>query len=198
MKKTYIFGHKKPDSDSVMSAIALSFLKNQLGDNTEARVLGTINKESRYALNYFHIKPPKYLNDVKLQVKDVDYHKNYHIKETASIYDGYQYMLKKELTAIPITKENNIFSGLITLKDLSQILVNENIENLYTSYDNILRTLQALEVLRFDNEPAIQSKQFQQLLKDNNIYFQLTIANMHTSLALIDRVCRTIRDIAFN
>ena len=55
MKKTYIFGHKKPDSDSVMSAIALSFLKNQLGDNTEARVLGTINKESRYALNDFHI-----------------------------------------------------------------------------------------------------------------------------------------------
>ena len=55
-----------------------------------------------------------------------------------------------------------------------------------------------MNILRFDNEPAIQSKQFQQFLKDNNIYFQLTIANMHTSLALIDRVCRTIRDISFN
>ena len=65
MKKTYIFGHKKPDSDSVMSAIGLSYLKNQLGDNTEPRVLGTINKESTYALNYFNIDQPKYLNDVK-------------------------------------------------------------------------------------------------------------------------------------
>ena len=44
MRKTFIFGHKKPDSDSVMSSIGLSYLKNQLGENTEARVLGTIDK----------------------------------------------------------------------------------------------------------------------------------------------------------
>ena len=29
MEKTYIFGHKKPDTDSVMSAIALSYFKNE-------------------------------------------------------------------------------------------------------------------------------------------------------------------------
>ena len=51
MNKTYIFGHKKPDTDSVMSAISLSYLKNQIGDNTEARVLGPIHKETTYALN---------------------------------------------------------------------------------------------------------------------------------------------------
>ena len=27
----YIFGHRKPDTDSVTSAIALSYLKNKLG-----------------------------------------------------------------------------------------------------------------------------------------------------------------------
>ena len=53
MEKTYIFGHKKPDTDSVMSAIALSYFKNQIGEKTEARVLGDINKESAYALDYF-------------------------------------------------------------------------------------------------------------------------------------------------
>ena len=30
--KTLIFGHKKPDTDAVMSAIGLSYLKNKLGD----------------------------------------------------------------------------------------------------------------------------------------------------------------------
>ena len=44
MSKTYIFGHKKPDTDSVMSAISLSYLKNKLGDNTVPKVLGDINK----------------------------------------------------------------------------------------------------------------------------------------------------------
>ena len=81
MRRTFIFGHKKPDSDSVMSAIGLSYLKNQLGENTEARVLGTINKESKYALDYFNIQEPKYLNDVKLQLKDVKYHKGFFIKD---------------------------------------------------------------------------------------------------------------------
>ena len=55
-----------------------------------------------------------------------------------------------------------------------------------------------MNILRFDNEKAIQSKQFQQFLKDNNILLQSTIKDMHTSTAIMDRVCRTIRDIAFN
>ena len=73
-EKTYIFGHKKPDSDSVCSCIALSYLKNLNGGNTEPRVLGDINKETEFALNYFNVAKPKYLNDVKLQLKDIDYH----------------------------------------------------------------------------------------------------------------------------
>ena len=52
MEKTYIFGHKKPDTDSVTSSIALSYLKNRLGEETEPRVLGQLNKETEYALDY--------------------------------------------------------------------------------------------------------------------------------------------------
>ena len=61
MVKTYIFGHRKPDTDTVSSSIALSYLKNQLGMDTEPRVLGTINNETKFALNYFKVK------DLKLQ-----------------------------------------------------------------------------------------------------------------------------------
>ncbi|MBE6158073.1 MAG: putative manganese-dependent inorganic diphosphatase [Firmicutes bacterium] len=152
MRKTYIFGHKKPDSDSVMSAIGLSYLKNVLGNNTEARVLGSLNKETKYALKHFDIKEPKYLNDVKLQLKDVNYHKDFLIKDTESIYDGYQYMLKEGLTGLPVVKENNEFVGLITIKDLSHAMVNGNFRDLYTSYQNLLNVLCGEEVLKFDDE----------------------------------------------
>ena len=126
--KTFIFGHKKPDSDAVMSAIGLSYLKNELGEDTEPRVLGTINKETKYALKYFDLQEPKYLNDVKLQILDTGYHKDAKIFEKASIYDGYQYMIKEGLTGLPIVHDDKTFSGLITLKDLSETMVNENIE----------------------------------------------------------------------
>ncbi len=152
MKKTYIFGHKKPDTDSVMSAIGLSYLKNKLGENTEPRVLGTLNKETKYALEYFDLKEPLYLNDVKLQLKDVAYHRNFLIKETESIYDGYQYMLKEGLTGLPVVKENKDFVGLITIKDLSHTIVNANFEDLYTSYRNLINVLKGEEILKFDDE----------------------------------------------
>ena len=152
MAKTYIFGHKKPDTDSVMSAIGLSYLKNQLGEKTEARVLGGLNKETKFALKYFNLKEPLYLNDVKLQLKDVAYHKNFLIKETESIYDGYQYMLKEGLTGLPVVRENKDFVGLITIKDLSHTIVNANFEDLYTSYENLLHVLKGEEIVKFDDE----------------------------------------------
>ena len=152
MEKTFIFGHKKPDSDSVMSAIGLSYLKNKLGDNTEPRILGNVNKETKYALDYFGLKEPEYLNDVKLQIKDVNYHKGFLIKDTDSIYDGYQKMLKEGLTGIPVVQQKNAFLGLITIKDLSHMVVNANFEELFTSYSNIMKVLKGEEILKFDDE----------------------------------------------
>ena len=152
MEKTFIFGHKKPDSDSVMSAIGLSYLKNKLGDSTEPRILGNVNKETKYALEYFGLKEPEYLNDVKLQIKDINYHKGFLIKDTDSIYDGYQKMLKEGLTGIPVVQQKNAFLGLITIKDLSHMVVNANFEELFTSYSNIMKVLKGEEILKFDDE----------------------------------------------
>ena len=152
MRKTFIFGHKKPDTDSVMSAIGLSYLKNRLGENTTPKVLGDINKETQFALDYFNLKAPEYLNDVKLQLKDIDYHKNFLIKESDSIYNGYQKMLEGGLTGLPVVNDKGFFTGLITIKDLSQVIVNENAEDLYTSYNNLLHVLKGEEILKFDDE----------------------------------------------
>ncbi len=152
MEKTFIFGHKKPDTDSVMSAVGLSYLKNRLGENTEPRILGNVNKETKYALDYFGIKEPEYLNDVKLQIKDVNYHKGFLIKDTDSVYDGYQKMLQEGLTGIPVVQQDNTFLGLITIKDLSHLIVNANFEELFTSYSNIMRVLKGEEILKFDDE----------------------------------------------
>ena len=52
--------------------------------------------------------------------------------------------------------------------------------------------------LRFDNESAVKSKQFQTMLRNNDIKFISVVEGSHTSLSLIDRLCRTIRDISYN
>ncbi len=152
MKKVYVFGHKKPDTDSVTSAIALSYLKNQLGMNTEPRVLGDINNETKYVLDYFHVDVPKYLNDVKLQIKDLNYRRGYFINEKESVYQAFHEMTKKNVSTIPITDENGKFTGALAMKDIARNQVDGNHTKLFTSYDHILEILEGEEVLRFNEE----------------------------------------------
>lgn len=152
MKKTLIFGHKKPDTDSITASIALSYLKNKLGKNTEAYSLGDLNEETKFALNYFNTKEPKYLNDVKLQIKDVKYHKNCVANMHSSIYDCYNYMVEKQITGLPIVDDNKKLVGMVTIKDIARELIMGDFDYLRASYKNILDTIKGQEILKFDEE----------------------------------------------
>ncbi len=63
MGKTYIFGHKNPDTDSITSSLVMANLETKLGRDVEACALGTPNKETEYVLNYLGISAPKILKD---------------------------------------------------------------------------------------------------------------------------------------
>lgn len=152
MEKVYVFGHRRPDTDSVCSAICLSYLKRQQGINAFPYVLGDINNETKFVLDYFKVDEPEFLEDVKLQIKDVKYHKNIMAKEDTSIMDIYKYMEKESVTGIPIVNKNNKFVSLITMKGITKDLIDGNFDILNTSYSNILDTLNGEEILKFDEE----------------------------------------------
>ena len=120
--------------------------------NAEARTLGDINNETKYALDYFNVDEPKYLNDVKLQIKNVNYVKDYFINEKKSLYDGFNYMNEYNIGILPVCDDENKFTGLVTLKDIAKYQLSDNLNGLCTSYDNLLKTLNAKEILRFDEE----------------------------------------------
>ena len=55
---TYVFGHTTPDSDSIVGAISLSYLKNQLGEDTTPSRQGEINPETAFILERFGFEKP--------------------------------------------------------------------------------------------------------------------------------------------
>jgi len=55
---TYVFGHTTPDSDSIVGAISLSYLKNQLGEECTPSRQGEINPETAFILNKFGFEQP--------------------------------------------------------------------------------------------------------------------------------------------
>ena len=152
MKKIVIFGHKNPDTDSVCGAISLSYLKNLLGNNTEPRVLGEIHNETKYALNYFNVKEPQILEDVKVRIKDIKYHKDYYIKSSASIFDTYHSMNDKNITGIPIVDDNKKFVGYVSLKEIARAMIDDNTNYLDTTFDNIVSALKSFKNIKIDDE----------------------------------------------
>ena len=65
MNKTLIFGHKNPDTDSIMSSMVMANFENKLGNEAIAVRLGNINKETEYVFNYLQIEKPELISDVE-------------------------------------------------------------------------------------------------------------------------------------
>ena len=152
MNTTYIFGHKNPDTDSACSAIALSYLKNQLGMHAEPRVLGHLNNETKYILNYFNVSEPKYLNDVKLQIKDIDYGMGHMCNLKQSLFEVIYYLRYHHLSTIPVVNDKKKFVGLLSMKDITTELINWDANTINTSFANIVKTINGQEVLKFEDE----------------------------------------------
>lgn len=151
-KLTYIFGHKNPDTDSVCAAISLSYLKNKLGINTVPSVLGNINSETKYALDKFGFKHLYHLNDVKLQIKDVNYHKGCFIDKNLSIKDAFDYMNKYSLTGIPVVENKDKYIGYVSLKEIAREMIAGDYHKINTSYGNLLSILKGEKILKYDKE----------------------------------------------
>lgn len=66
MGKTYIFGHKNPDTDSIISSIVMADFEKKMGNpNAIACRLGMVNKETEYVLNYVGVKAPEFIEDLE-------------------------------------------------------------------------------------------------------------------------------------
>mgnify|MGYP000619159696 FL=1 len=64
----YAVGHKTPDSDSICSAIALSYLKTQIGEDVQPARLGELSPETLFILDKFGFEQP----ELKMTFADTD------------------------------------------------------------------------------------------------------------------------------
>ena len=152
MKATFVFGHKNPDTDAVCSAIALANLRTQLGENAIPRILGDLNPETEFVLNHFNIKKPKYLNDVRLQIRDLEYGKGFYCNENESLFNLIKQLKEEHLSSIPIVDDNQKYLGLVSMKSIANSFVSWEYDTIDTSFKNIEETLNAESILKFDEE----------------------------------------------
>ena len=151
-EKVYVFGHQKPDTDSVAASISAAYLMNQKYKEYEfvPRILGKISKETSFILNRFNIETPEFLNDVKLKVKNIAYRKDFYIHEDNSIKDAYDFITEHSTSGVPIVDYELKVKSVITLKDIAKLLVDLS-TSLDTTMDNILKAINGKAVNKVDD-----------------------------------------------
>lgn len=147
IKDIYVIGHKNPDTDSICSAIAYAWLKNQTEDgHYVAKRAGQISAETEFVLNYFKAEVPTYINDVRAQVKDVVLESGQTVGRSLSLKNAWQILKENHLSTLAVIDENQKFEGLITVGDIARSFMgvydNRILSNARTPYKNIVETLQ--------------------------------------------------------
>jgi len=122
MDITYVCGHRNPDTDSIVSAMAYASLCNALGDNGYIPVrLGHLNDESAFLLKRFGFEPPLRISNVRTQVKDIEYDQPPLLGKRVPVSHAWKVLQGEQGNhAAPITNEDGTLYGMITAGTIAE------------------------------------------------------------------------------
>ena len=152
LKKTLVLVHRNPDTDSICSAICYAGFKHQLtGENYEPCRAGNVNPETQYVLDYFNLKAPRLVENVKTQVKDIEIRKTKGVSRGISLKNAWGLMQENNVVTLPCVTEEGLLEGVITIGDITKSYMNlydsSIISKACTKYANILDTLEGSMVV---------------------------------------------------
>jgi len=152
LKKTLVLGHRNPDTDSICSAICYADFKHKLtGEIYEPCRAGNVNPETQYVLDYFKLKAPRLVENVKTQVKDIEIRKTKGVSRGISLKNAWGLMQENNVVTLPCVTEEGLLEGVITIGDITKSYMNlydsSIISKACTKYANILDTLEGSMVV---------------------------------------------------
>ena len=135
MNEIYVTGHRNPDTDSIVAAMSYAALKNALGEKEYVAVhLGTISDETNRMLERFHFQPPRFIQNVRTQVSDLDYDTPPALNATVTMDRAWHIMREQRISAIPVVNEDGTLYGTLSAGDIAtfsmETLVDSHVEEL--------------------------------------------------------------------
>ena len=115
MDTIYVTGHRNPDTDSIVAAIAYTALRNACGDREyEAACLGDPSDETKSVLDRFGFQPPKRIYNVFNQIRDLDFAKPPVLSTAVTVGRAWDIMQEKSIGTLPVAKEDGTLYGILS------------------------------------------------------------------------------------
>ncbi len=121
MDPIYVTGHRNPDTDSIVAAIAYAALRNACGDREyEAACLGQVSEETQIVLDRFGFPPPKRIANLYNQVRDLDFDAPPVLNTGVTVglaWDELQQF--PGVMAVPVAREDGTLYGILSRTDIA-------------------------------------------------------------------------------
>ena len=146
--RTYVVGHKNPDTDSICSAIAYADLKSRTeeGEFLACRA-GDISEETQFVLHHFGVEPPQLFRDAATEVQEIEIHEIVGIHKETSVKQAWKFMNRHNVVTLPIVEPDGSLEGLITVSDIAksymEIHDSDILSQANTTFSSIAATLDA-------------------------------------------------------
>ena len=146
MNPVFVIGHRNPDTDSICSAICYAELKHRLtGEPYIPCRAGHVNTETKFVLERFGVKAPRYIKSFEPCLSDVQYRRIPGIDEEMSLHRAWNYMNENDIQTLAVVDEDRHLKGLLTLSDIARFYMEDKDANALaeagTSYRNLVDVL---------------------------------------------------------
>ncbi|MBR1781028.1 MAG: putative manganese-dependent inorganic diphosphatase [Oscillospiraceae bacterium] len=120
MNEIYVTGHRNPDTDAIVAAMAYANLRHALGDREYTAVrIGAVNDETQRLLERFHFEAPPLIHNMNTQVRDLDYDRPPALTASVTIDFAWRTINEGRLDSIPIVKEDGTLHGMLSTGDIA-------------------------------------------------------------------------------
>ena len=121
MDPIYVTGHRNPDTDSIVSAMAYAALRNAVGDREfQAARLGEISDETQMVLDRFGFEAPQRIHTMRTQVRDLEFDTPPALSSGVTVSRAWNVLCADQtLSALPVTDEEGRLFGMLTQGDIA-------------------------------------------------------------------------------
>ena len=122
MDPIYVTGHRNPDTDSIVAAMAYAALRNAVGDREyEAACLGHVSDETQLVLERFGFTAPTRITSMHTQVRDLEYDMPPLLSTAVTMDRGWQTLQEqKNISAVPVTNDDGTLYGMLSRENVAR------------------------------------------------------------------------------
>ena len=126
MDTIYVTGHRNPDTDSIVAAMAYTELRNALGrrEYTAAR-LGHVSDETQIVLERFGYQAPQRITSMFTQIRDLEFDTPPILSAAVTVDRGWSKLQEqKNISAVPVAREDGTLFGMLSREDVASYNMN--------------------------------------------------------------------------